>query len=95
MSVSNTRPHAGESVTVTGHGFDPTQQYQIYFVQGLNTQPLYGPASPGPSGDFGTPSVRIPFDAEPGPAVVMGCVYVVNRGPDLGRCATVQISVRD
>jgi serine/threonine-protein kinase len=95
MSVSNTRPRAGDSVTITGHGFDPTQQYQVYFVQALSTQPLYGPASPTPGGDFGTPSVRIPIDAEPGPAVVMGCVYVVNRGPDLGRCATVPISIRD
>jgi len=95
MSVSDSRPRAGEqNVIVTGHGFDPTQQYQIYFVQGVDVQPLFGPASPDARGNFGSP-VRIPIGADPGPALIMGCVYVVNRGPDLSRCAAVQITIRD
>jgi len=95
LTVSDSRPHPGEqNVMVTGHGFDPAQQYQIYFVQGVIGVPLYGPASPGSHGDFSSP-VRIPVFAQPGPAQVMACVYVVNRGPDLNRCAVAQVSIRD
>jgi hypothetical protein len=95
LTVSDSQPHPGEqNVTVTGHGFDPTQQYQIYFVQGVIGVPLFGPASPGARGDFSSP-VRIPVFAEPGPAQVMACVYVVNRGLDTSRCAVAQVSIRD
>jgi hypothetical protein len=76
---------------VTGHGFDPSQQYQIFFVQN-SIEPLFGPASPGARGDFSSP-VRIPGDARPGRAAIAACVYLVNQGPT-GRCATVQISIQ-
>jgi serine/threonine-protein kinase len=91
VSVSDSNPQAGEqNVMVTGHGFDPAQQYQIYFVQ-RSTSTLFGPASPGARGDFSSP-VRIPWNARSGSAVVKACVYLVNGGPTT-RCATVQITV--
>jgi len=90
--VSDPRPWAGEKVTVTGHGFDPTQRYQVSFVQGA-TVPLSFPASPGARGDF-TTVVRIPFYAQPGSATLKGCVYLVNVGPT-GRCAMAQVVVQD
>jgi len=91
VSVANANPQSGQqNVMVAGHGFDPTQQYVIYFVQsGIAT--LFGPASPGARGDFSSP-VRIPPSARPGAAVIAACVYLVNRGPTT-RCATAQISV--
>jgi eukaryotic-like serine/threonine-protein kinase len=93
VSVANTNPEPGEpNVMVTGHGFDPSQQYQIFFVQN-STVTLFGPASPGAGGDFTNP-VRIPRNARPGPAVIKACVYVVNGGPT-SSCATAQISVQD
>jgi hypothetical protein len=93
MSVSDPNPRPGEqNVIVTGHGFDPAQQYVIYFVQGRGVQQLFGPASPRGNGDFSSP-VRIPTGAQPGSAVLAGCVYVVNRGPT-SRCAVVQLNVR-
>jgi serine/threonine-protein kinase len=94
MSVSDPNPRPGEqNVIVTGHGFDPAQQYVIYFVQqDHGVQLLFGPASPRGNGDFSSP-VRIPTGAQPGNAVIAGCVYVVNRGPT-SRCAVVQLNVR-
>jgi hypothetical protein len=94
VTVSDPNPWPGEhNVVVTGRGFDPTQQYQITFVQGLYVQVLFGPASPGSRGDFSSP-VRIPNSAGPGPAVLVGCVYLVNVGPT-GRCAMAQVVVQD
>jgi serine/threonine protein kinase len=93
MSVADTSPHAGQrNVMVTGHGFDPSQQYQIFFVQS-SSETLFGPASPAAGGDFTSP-VRIPWDARPGPAVIKACVYLVNQGPTT-RCATAQINIQD
>jgi serine/threonine protein kinase len=94
MTVSDPSPRPGEqNVIVTGHGFDPAQQYQIFFFQqDHGVQALFGPASPRGNGDFSSP-VRIPTGAQPGNAVLAGCVYVVNRGPT-NRCALVQVTVR-
>jgi hypothetical protein len=93
MTVSDPHPAPGEwNVIVTGHGFDPAQQYVIYFVQGRSVQLLFGPASPRGNGDFSSP-VRIPTSAQPGGALLAGCVYLVNRGPTI-RCAVATISIR-
>jgi hypothetical protein len=93
LAVSDPNPRAGQwNVMVTGGGFDPTQQYEISFLQGPGGQVLFGPASPNGSGSFSSP-VRIPFWAQPGAAVLQACVYLKGQGPT-SRCATVPIDVR-
>jgi hypothetical protein len=92
ITVSDPQPRAGERVTVTGHGFDPTQRYQVSFVQDSSV-PLSFPASPGAGGDF-TTVVRIPFFADPGSATLEGCVYLVQGGQS-SRCATAPVVIRD
>lgn len=89
VTVSDSNPRPGEqNVMVTGHGFDPRQQYVIYFYEvATGLQQLFGPASPNGSGDFSSP-VRIPTGARPGTALLAGCVYLTSR------CATVQVTVR-
>jgi serine/threonine protein kinase len=89
VTVSDPNPRPGEqNVMVTGHGFDPGQQYVIYFYQpAVGVVQLFGPASPNGAGDFSSP-VRIPTNARPGTAIVAGCVGRTSR------CATVQINVR-
>jgi hypothetical protein len=94
MTVSDPNPRPGEqNVIVTGHGFDPAQQYDIFFYQQRSgAQRLFGPASPRANGDFSSP-VRIPTGAQPGVALLAACVYLVNGG-QTNRCALVQVTVR-
>jgi hypothetical protein len=92
IGVSDANPRPGEqNVMVTGAGFDPTQQYVIYFMQGL-AQPLAGPASPNGSGAFSTP-VQIPRNAQPGTADIGACVYETNQRR-IGPCVSVQVKVQ-
>jgi hypothetical protein len=92
ITVSDPHPQAGERIWVTGHGFDPSQRYEIYFVQGW-IEPLTFPASPGTGGDF-TSHVTIPFTAQPGSATVEACVALVQGG-QTSRCAVAPVTIRD
>jgi hypothetical protein len=93
IAVSDPTPRAGQSnVMVTGHGFDPNQQYVVVFTQGRGWRLLFGPASPRANGDFVSP-VQIPTTAQPGGAQLVACVYRVNQGPT-PRCAATPLTVR-
>jgi serine/threonine protein kinase len=93
ISVSDANPRPGEqNVMVTGRGFDPAQQYVIYFLQNQFPQPLFGPASPNRSGSFSSP-VQIPSRAAPGPAEIGACVYETNQRR-IGACVSVQVRIQ-
>jgi serine/threonine protein kinase len=93
ISVSDSKPFAGQQdVQVTGHGFDPAQQYVLYFVQGGSIVQVFGPASPRGNGDFVNP-IRIPTTAQPGSALLAGCVYIPSTRTVTGQCAATALSV--
>jgi len=84
ISVSRRTPRRGDSVQVSGRGFDPAQQYVIVLEQGGRRWTLQTPASPEGSGAFRSP-VRIPTDAGKGLAVISACISQVDGG-QLGPC---------
>lgn len=83
ISLSRRTPRRGETITVTGRGFDPAEQYVILLDQGGRRVVLQAPESPDGKGSFKS-SVRIPSDAGRGLAVVSACIS--QAGGQLGAC---------
>lgn len=91
IALSRQTVRRQETIQVGGRGFDPAQQYVIYFDQGGRRELVQTPASPDGDGSFSNP-VRVPGDARRGLATVMACISPVNGGPP-GACAQQPVLV--
>ena len=80
-----------ETVQVSGSGFDPSQQYVIYFEQGARRALVQPAAAPDGSGSFAS-TIRIPGEARRGLAVVVACISPAGGGPT-GACAQQAVLV--
>lgn len=92
ITISDLAPERLEYVEVQGYGFDPRQQYDILFQQGARRWLLEAPAWLNGSGAYSV-RVRIPEEAEPGPALMLSCLYQVDAGLT-DRCAQMPVAVR-
>jgi hypothetical protein len=79
----------GESIQVTGGGFDPARQYEIVFQQNGDQTIIKPPAQTPPNGTF-VATVTIPRapTAKPGEASILACVISTGAAP--GPCTQPQ-----
>lgn len=91
ISLSHQAVRHGDSVQVTGRGFDPAGQYVIVFQQTGSSQVLQGATSPDDKGSFRR-TIRIPTDARRGLAVVAACISA-PAGGQVSACAQQAVLV--
>ncbi|HEY4027917.1 MAG TPA: protein kinase [Candidatus Dormibacteraeota bacterium] len=79
IGLNRQTPHRDETITVSGRGFDPAQQYVIVLQQGDRRWVLQSPASPDGDGAF-SDRVQIPGDARRGFGAVAACISLTGTG---------------
>jgi hypothetical protein len=73
ISVDRLTARRGDTIRVTGRGFDPLRRYTVVLGEGGRRWTLQPPASPDATGAF-EDAVQVPRDARRGTATVMACV---------------------
>ena len=84
ISVKPQAPRRGQTIKVSGRGFDPQAQYQVVLDQSDREWILQQSTSPDGDGAF-TASVVVPGDARRGVAVVVACVEPAGPVPACAR----------
>lgn len=85
ISLSDETVRRGDTIVVTGRGFDPTQRFDIVLRLGNRRVTLQPPTSPDRSGAFSI-EVEIPTEIKRGAGQIVACVRVAH-GDQPGACA--------